>query len=220
MPKTVFALHTGFALVEPLKPLFQELMPEVRVVNVVDDSLLADVRAAGCVTPQVIQRIAGYGVLAQASGADAIFSCCSSVGEATDVLARLVHIPVVKIDGRMAGEAVRQGSRIAVVATVSTTLDPTSKLIEQKAAEADKAIVIRRYLAEGAFDALMNGSPEEHDRLLLECIVRAASENDVVALAQGSMARLVPVLAGRISVPVLATPRSGVEALRDALIGD
>jgi Asp/Glu/hydantoin racemase len=104
-----------------------------------------------------------------------------------------------------------------VVATVGTTIDPTSKLIERKAAEAGKSVVIRSYLAEGAFDALMNGNPSEHDRLLLECIVRAASENEVVALAQGSMARLVPMLAGRISVPVLASPRLGVEALRDAL---
>ena len=49
--KTVYAIHTGFALVEPLKPLFSEILPGVRIVSVVDDSLLADVREAGRLTP-------------------------------------------------------------------------------------------------------------------------------------------------------------------------
>ncbi len=215
--KTVFALHTGFALVEPLKPLFQEVLPGVRVVNMVDDSLLADVRAAGHLTTAVTRRLVGYGMLAQSSGADAIFNCCSSVGEAADVLASLIEIPVVKIDDRMASETVRQGKRIGVVATVATTLDPTSRLIEAKAAQSCKQIVIHRYVVDGAFDALMSGSPAEHDRLVLASIERAAQENDVIALAQGSMARLVPALEGRLSVPVLASPRLGIEALRDAL---
>src|SRR5437899_1853402 len=101
---TVFALHTSFALVEPLRPLFAELLPRVHIVNVVDDSLLADVRVAGGLTASVTRRILGYGLLAEASGANAIFNCCSSVGEAADLLARAVDIPVVKIDDRMATE--------------------------------------------------------------------------------------------------------------------
>jgi hypothetical protein len=48
-------------LVEPLGKLFSEILPGVRIVNLVDDSLLADVRAAGCVTPSV-RRMIGYGV--------------------------------------------------------------------------------------------------------------------------------------------------------------
>lgn len=93
---TVYAIHTGFALVEPLKPLFAELLPAVRVVNLVDESLLADARAAGGLTPAVTRRILGYGTLAATSGASAIFSCCSPVGDAADLLACAVKIPVVK----------------------------------------------------------------------------------------------------------------------------
>lgn len=215
--KTVYAIHTGFALVEPLKPLFAELLPAVRVVTVVDDSLLADVRSAGHVTAAVTRRLTGYGMLAATSGADAIFNCCSSVGEAADLLARMVEIPVVKIDDRMARMAVETGSRIGVLATVPTTLDPTERLVQRKAAELGREVEVRRYLVDGAFDALMSGDAAQHDAMVLEAIERAAAENDAVALAQGSMARLVSRLPASIRVPVLSSPRLGVQALRAAL---
>ncbi|MBV9036559.1 MAG: hypothetical protein JO182_18870 [Acidobacteriaceae bacterium] len=214
--KTVFAIHTTPVLVDVLRKLFPEILPDVRLVNVVDDSLLADVRAAGKLIPSVTRRIIGYGTLAESSGADAILNCCSSVGEAADLLAQTVSIPVVKIDSRMAEDAVESGSRIAVVATVATTLDPTERLLHRKAKEKGKNITTKQYLAGNAYDALMAGNSEEHDRLLKAEIERAMSENDVVVLAQGSMARLVPMLPQN-SVPVLSSPRSGVEALKDYL---
>jgi Asp/Glu/hydantoin racemase len=205
--KTVFAIHTTPVLVEVLRKLFPEILPGVRLVNVVDDSLLADVRAAGKLIPSVTRRIIGYGTLAESSGADAILNCCSSVGEAADLLAQTVSIPE---------EAVERGSRIAVVATVATTLDPTERLILRKAQERGKSITTRRYLAGEAYDALMAGNSEEHDRLLMAEIRSAMAENDAVVLAQGSMARLIPLLP-QDSVPVLSSPRSGVEALKERL---
>ena len=126
--KTVFAIHTGPVLVDVFKKLFPEFLPGVRLVNVVDDGLLNDIRAAGGLTPSVTRRIVGYGILAESSGADAILNCCSSVGEAADVLAQTVGILVVKIDDRMAMQAVQTGTRIGIVATVPTTLDPTETI--------------------------------------------------------------------------------------------
>ncbi len=216
MGTTVFAIHTGPVLVDVFRRLFPEMLPGVRLVNVVDDSLLTDVRIAGGLIPSVVRRIIGYGTLAESSGANAIFNCCSSVGEAADMLARAVAIPVVKIDERMAEKAIEQGSRIAVVATVATTLDPTERLIHRKAQASGKTVSTNRYLAGRAFDALMAGNSEEHDNLLKAEIELAISANDVVVLAQGSMARLVPLL-GQTPVPVLSSPRLGVQALKERL---
>jgi Asp/Glu/hydantoin racemase len=217
MPKTVFALHTNFSLVEPLGRLFVELLPGMRIVNLVDDSLLADVRAAGGPTASVIRRMIGYAVLAQSAGADVVFNCCSSVGEAADLLSRSVDIPVVKIDNAMAARAVDCGPRVGVVGTVATTLEPTARLIERKAGQAGKTVAIRRYLVDGAFDALISGNTARHDQMVTAEITQAAAENDVVVLAQGSMARLVASLEGTLSIPVLSSPRAGVEELRQVL---
>ncbi len=183
----------------------------------VDDSLLADVRATGGLTAPVVRRVVGYGALAAASGADAILNCCSSVGEAADVLASMLEIPVVKIDDRMASRAVEWGERLAVVATVPTTLAPTARLLERKAQLAGKPVKVTPCLVEGAFDALIGGDASQHDSWVLEAIVRAAAGNDVVVLAQGSMARLLSALPASLTTPVLSSPRLGVEALRDSL---
>jgi hypothetical protein len=83
--KTIYAIHTGPVLVDVIRSLAKELIPEVRVVNVVDDGLLAEVREAGELTTAVSRRLVGYGVIAAASGADAILNCCSSVGEAAEL---------------------------------------------------------------------------------------------------------------------------------------
>jgi Asp/Glu/hydantoin racemase len=192
-------------------------MPEVRIVNIVDDSLLADVRSAGRLTPSVTRRMVGYAELAQSSGASAIFNCCSSVGEAVDVIRKLVDIPIVKIDEKMAEEAVNLGRKIAVVATVATTLDPTVRLIESKAVEYGKSIDIERHLVDGAFDLLVAGDTQNHDQLVIGEIQVAATNSDVILLAQASMSRLVGTLEGKLPVPLLSSPKSGVQALKSLL---
>ena len=45
--KTVAAIYTAISIIEPIKALFSELMPEHRLVNVYDDSLIPDVISAG-----------------------------------------------------------------------------------------------------------------------------------------------------------------------------
>ena len=214
--KKVFALHTGPVLVEVMRRLFDELLPSVRLVNIVDDGLLNDVRSAGGVSPQLARRLVSYGLTAEAAGADAILNCCSSVGEAAETLASLVSVPVVRIDRAMADAAVNCGTRIAVLATLETTLDPTERLIQRRAAELGRSVVTTRFLANSAFDALLRGDTAHHDEILRSELDRACSGNDVVVLAQGSMARLLDGVPSG-PVPVLSSPRSGVQSVREAL---
>jgi Asp/Glu/hydantoin racemase len=213
---TIAVIHTGPVTVLPIKNQLSELIADARVINIMDDSLLNDVRAAGHLTPEVASRIYSYMSNAQAMGADIILNACSSVGEATDALRDLIRTPIVKIDESMAQEASAIGSRIGVVATVSTTLDPTVRLIRRKAEERGRSVDVTERIAEGAFEALLSGNGELHDEILKRTIIELADQVDVVVLAQVSMARLVPAL-GELRVPVLSSPRSGVEAVKRAL---
>ncbi len=121
---TIVVIHTGPVTVDPLKAQFAEQFADARIVNIVDDSLLADVRSAGRLTPEVTRRLYSYMANAEALGADIILNACSSVGEATDLLRSMIRTPIVKVDEAMAEEACALGPRIGVVATVSTTLEP------------------------------------------------------------------------------------------------
>jgi Asp/Glu/hydantoin racemase len=214
--KTVVVVHTGPATVQPIKQQFQEILPEVRVINIMDDSLLNDVIAAGHLTEAVTGRIFSYMQLGQQMGAAALLNACSSVGEAASAARAAISIPLVKIDEVMAERAVAAGPRIGVVATVRTTLEPTVRLIKAKAAASGRAIEVTEALAEGGFQALLDGKAELHDDIVKRTIRSMADKVDVIVLAQVSMARLVPALAD-MKVPVLSSPRSGVEAVRAVL---
>ena len=213
---TIAVVHTGPVTVQPIKEQISEQIPEARVINIMDDSLLNDVRAAGHLTQEVASRIHSYMANAQAMHVDIILNACSSVGEAVDSVRNFVSTPIVKIDEAMAEEASSIGRRIGVVATVSTTLEPTVRLIRKKADELSRTIDVTERIAEGAFEALLSGNAALHDEIVKNTISALAEEVDVVVLAQVSMARLVPQLEG-VRVPVLSSPRSGVAALKRAL---
>lgn len=214
--KTVVVVHTGPATVQPLKQQFQEILPDVRVVNIMDDSLLNDVMSAGQLTEAVSGRILSYMQQGEKMGAVALLNACSSVGEAASAARPVIGVPIIKVDDAMTERAVSIGRRIGVVATVKTTLEPTVRLIRAKAVAAGKEIEITEALAEGAFQALLAGNGDQHDVIVKNTIQGLADKVDVIVLAQVSMARLVPQLTG-IKVPVMSSPQSGVEAVRDAL---
>ncbi len=209
-------VHTTFASVEPLNTVAQEALPGVYVMNIVDDDLVRYVQRVG-VDARLTRRLFYCFVSAVEAGADVILSACSSVGEAVDVARRAISVPILKIDEPMAEEAVTRGHRIAVVATTKSTLDPTCRLLENKARERQADIVIVRRLCEGAFDLLLAGKLEEHDRVVTDVTLEAAKSNDVVLFAQASMVRLVPTLQKRIDVPLMSSPRPAMSRLQQML---
>lgn len=212
MSRTLALLHTTPVTIPAMKELTEKHLPGVRVINLLDDSLLQDVIAAGGVTPAVEGRIRAYIDQAVAAGADLLLCCCSSVGEVLEAARERVPIPLLRIDEPMAEEAARTGSRIGVIATVGTTLEPTARLIRRKAVELGKRVSVETVLVEGAFEALAAGKGEEHDRLVLAALEGLIDRSDVVVLAQGSMARLLASLATPPRVPVLTSPVSGLRA--------
>lgn len=217
MKRKVALIHTGFVLVKNLTDLFIKLALPVELINIVDDSLLKDVIAAGKVNKEVIRRICGYMIAAEVAGAEVILNVCSSVSEVVDVAENLVNIPIIKIDEPMAEMAVEKGENIGVLATLKTTLDPTCRLLEKKARVIDKKIHIKRDLCPGAFDRLIAGDLQKHDTMVLERIRRLSKQADLIVLAQGSMARLVPQLEQEISIPVLTSLESGIKRIGGVL---
>jgi len=214
MPQTLACIHTSMVFINVetmMNDIFKEIMPKVRRINIVDDSLLADVMSSGKITQSVTRRICTYVQAAEESGADAILSLCSSLGPTIDVARPLVNIPVIKIDDPMAEEAARSAKRIGVMATVLTTLGPTVDLIRSKASAMNKEIHIEPTLVEGAFQILMSGDRERHDRMVAEAAQKLASKVDVIVLAQASMTRLVPTLGQKTSLRILSSPRLAIE---------
>lgn len=217
MGKKIAVIHTSMVTYDSLNSRFLEIMPDVEVMNLIDDRLLPDVRACGGLNEDIIRRICGYGMLAEASGAQLILNACSSVGEAADVLRRLVAIPCLKIDEPMARQAVAAGRRIAVFGTVKTTLEPSVRLIRQTAGQQAKEVTADSFLCQEAFEALTADRDQDRHNHLLKTLIREKGEDyDVIVLAQASMAVLVPAL-GDMGKPVLSSLDSGVQQVKEVL---
>lgn len=215
--ETIVAVYTGQGLDQPLKKIFDEELPECRLINIIDDSLINDVVNAGEVTPAVKKRLLQYFQHGVDMDASVILNTCSSVGEVADIAREIIDVPIVKIDEPMTHEVTENYSTIGVLATLPSTLNPTMRLLEKQAEKQDKNIKVVDGLAEGAFDALVEGKPEEHDRILFETAKQIADEVDVLVLAQGSMARMEKNLREQTGIPVLSSPYKGVMKVKESL---
>jgi aspartate/glutamate racemase len=217
--KTLGLIHTSATLVPVFQQLCTQYLPGVQVFNIVDDSLIKNVIRNNALLPETARRVVDYAGSAEAAGADFILYTCSSIGAAVETAARLTSVPVLRVDQPMADQAVRTGKRIGVIATLPTTLEPTSDLVKRRAAAAGKEIELQSRLCEGAFDALMRGDTETHDRMVAEALKELSTQVDVIVLAQASMARVVDGLSeADKKVPILSSPAIAIQHLATILL--
>ena len=153
-------------------------------------------------------------------GADVILNTCSSVGDVVYEGRKQVHVPIVRIDEAMARKAVSQCSVIGVVATLRSTLDPTMRLLQIEAEKLGKTVTPVDGLAEGAYQALVEGNPELHDERIANTVTALAEKVDCILLAQGSMARMEQKLDQMVKIPVYASPQLCLEAIREEYDAD
>ncbi|MES1973994.1 MAG: aspartate/glutamate racemase family protein [Pseudomonadota bacterium] len=216
--QTLALLHTS----PTLSPMFNELtariIPGVRVLHFVDESLIKNTIASGRLEKSTMRRLIDLVGSTFDAGADVTLVTCSSIGPAVDVAIQLHDQPVLRVDRPMAEAAVATGQRIGVLATLSTTLKPTADLVRRVAEEQGKQIEIVEHICEGAFDAVMAGDGATHDRIVGLGLTEAMKGMDAIVLAQASMARVLATLPeGAVSAPVFSSPELGVERARDVL---
>jgi aspartate/glutamate racemase len=177
---------------------------------------VTEVFAKGKVDANITRRVCLQVMAAESAGADVILGVCNSVTEAVETASRLSSVPVVLIDGPMARKLAREASRVGVVGTSWLSAPSLARLIKREAAEADREVTVIERVSREAFEAIRVGDFATHDRLVEEEVRRLAPEVDVVALSQGSMARVLPRLAD-LDRPIFTSPRLAVERVRELL---
>jgi len=215
--KKVALIHTAFALVEKLTELFKEVIPEAELMHIIDDSIIREVIANDGVTKPVIARMLSYFKSAEYYKVDCILNACSSVGEVADIARQIIPTPIVKIDEKMTEEALAKSLDIGIAATLKTALEPTSRMIEKKAAVLGKKIRLTKAVCPGAFEELISGNPLKHDEMVLRYVEELAEKVEVIVFAQGSMARLVSSLDKDLVDRIFTSPRSGVLEVKKVL---
>ena len=216
--KNLVLVHTSSTLAPVFERLCMEKNLAVNLVHIEDPSLINDVIADGELTEGTSQRVLGHLTAAEETEPDYIMVTCSSLGPAVDQAQERLGRSILRVDQPLADHAVNLGTRIGVVATLKTTLVPTTDLIERRAENKGKKIEIVTQLCDGAFIAYADGDYERHDAMVLDAVKRLAKEVDVVVLAQASMARIVSELSDEeIQVPILSSPSLAVDYLASLL---
>lgn len=203
-------IHALKHSIVPIETSFARLWPDATLMNLVDDSLSADLARDGRLTEMMAGRFLGLGRYAADTGADAILFTCSAFGPCIEAVARAhAPMPVLKPNAAMIEQAVSRGRKIGLLSTFPPTL-------ASMPAEFPRDIEVVPKLAEGALAALDRGDRAEHDRLVAEAS-RELRHCDLIALAQYSMAPAAELVAKASGRPVLTTPDSAVEKLKHLL---
>jgi Asp/Glu/hydantoin racemase len=196
--------------IAPIEASFAALWPDARLMNLLDDSLSADLARDGRLTEAMTGRFQSIGRYAVSTGADAILFTCSAFGPCIEAVAREhARIPVLKPNAAMIEQAAARGRKIGLLSTFAPTLASMPR-------EFPRSVEVVPKLAAGALAALDRGDRTEHDRLVAEAS-RELRGCDLIALAQYSMAPAAAMVAEASGLPVLTTPDSAVLKLKELL---
>jgi hypothetical protein len=203
-------IHALKHSIVPIEASFARHWPDAQLMNLLDDSLSADVARDGRLTGVMTDRFRALGRYAASTSADAILFTCSAFGRCIDAVAReQAPLPVLKPSDAMIELAAARGRRIGLLSTFPPTLASMPP-------EFPGSVEVVPKLAAGALAALNRGDRAEHDRLVAQAS-RDLRDCDLIALAQYSMAPAAALVAEASGRPVLTTPDSAVLKLKELL---
>jgi len=212
MPR-IALIHALAHSVAPVNAAFERDWPQALRMNLLDDSLSADLARGGRgLDAAMHQRFARLAQYAVDTGAEGILFTCSAFGPCIEAVARAhAPLPVLKPNEAMVEEAARGEGPLGLIATFADTL-------RSMPPEFPASVPLRTALADGALAALDAGDAARHDALIAaQARVLAAAGCTRIALAQFSMARARAACEEASGLPVLTTVDSAVRALRARL---
>ena len=144
--KRIACIDTVYSVIDSFNTQLREGIPgDFLIHTLYDDFLATDPSPAqsGKFTSVNHQRLR-LDMQAQAlTGADIIVVTCSTLSPSVRLLRGEFNIPVVAIDDAMVQEAVALGTKIGLMATATSTVNPSASAIRAEAARVGKEIDLR-----------------------------------------------------------------------------
>lgn len=209
-------IHAVAVAIDPIRAAFAELWPDARPFNLLDDALSPVRERSPALAPELHARIVALARYAEAAEAAGILYTCSAFGPAIEAAGAEVAIPVLKPNEAMFVDALKQGSRIGMLATFAPSVASMEDEFESTARACGISASVRTICVPAAMTALKAGDRATHDALLAEA-VPGLGDVDAIMLAHFSTSRAIKAVCAVTSIPVLAAPRSAVLALRARL---
>lgn len=216
--KTLGIIHASIITTRAAQKFIDEIIPEVQIMHIVDDTIQRDnIKAGVGVIPKVnYYKFVQYAHNLEEAKVDIILLACSTFNYAAELAKPMINIPIVQIDRPMMELAVKQGKRIGLLATLTITVSSSERLLKEVAFEAGKDVEIKTVLCKEAFKELNNGNIDRHNEILLNEIEKLSNEVDSIVMAQLTMSALEPFL-NNTKVPVYNSGSTGFNRVRELL---
>lgn len=218
--RTLGIIHAAVFTANAVEPYAKEIIPEVTIMHLGDDTIQRDNFAApvGTIPKVNLFKFTTYARFLQEAGCDMIMLACSTFNSAVAAARPMIDIPLLNIDRPMMDLAVQDGSRIGLLGTLPSTMPSSERLLREAAADAGKEIEVKSVLCAEAFRVLREeNNPAKHNEMLLEEIDRLSKEVDAIIMAQVSMAVLEKELTNT-RVPVYNSGRTSFQRVREMLL--
>ena len=206
-------IHALQHSIAPINTAFARDWPDALRMNLLDDSLSADLAHDGGVLSEAMhQRFEALADYAFARDADAILFTCSAFGSCIERVAlKHAHSPVLKPNEAMIAEIAALGKPTGLIASFAPTLISMPPEFPQQ-------VDLRTALVADAMRALDAGDTVAHDALVVAAAQNLAEQGaQTIALAQFSMSRAKNAVERATSLPVFTTPDSAIRLLRECL---
>jgi Asp/Glu/hydantoin racemase len=211
--KRVFLVHPTPLAMAPIDEAFKTLWPQAQTINVLDESLYADIPQDGTLAPAIYDRVASLMRHCELSGADGILFSGSTFGPAVDKARIGMRVPVLRAEEATMEQAVTLGERILLVCTARRAMPVVRGTLDAAIKRAGVARQISELWVKGARDAITSGDVATHDQLIAEQVL-AAGDFDVIVFGQISMVAAQVPLPAEITRRIVIGPHATVARMR------
>lgn len=212
-------LHTSPVHVDTFERLVKATDPRVQTTHIVAEDLLSDAQVVGIDDMNLIDRVHKAMVDAASNGAAVVACTCSTIGGIAEKAPTNGRFKALRIDRAMADRAVQCGPNVLIVAALESTLEPTTKLIQESAIALECDVTIQQLVVEGAWSHFLRGDREAYIGAIVAAVRSAPVECNVVVLAQASMLPAAEQL-DDLGTEVLSSPTLGVKSILGQLDGN
>ena len=219
MRNHVAFLHTSPVHVETFERLVKATHPCVQTTHIVAENLLSDAQVVGIDNRNLIAGVHKAMIDAASKGAAIVACTCSTIGGVAEKTPTNGRFKALRIDRAMADRAVQCGPNVLIVAALESTLEPTTRLIQESALALERDVTTQQLVVEGAWPHFLRGDLEAYIGAVVGAVRSAPFESNVVVLAQASMMAAADQL-DDLGTEVLSSPTLGVKSILGQLEGD
>jgi Asp/Glu/hydantoin racemase len=209
-------IHTVKSVLNTFEGRIKETLGDVKVINTLDEYLASDPAEKGEFTIENMNRLFSFIKNAEIADADAVVVTCSTLSPTVEKIKPFIKIPVITIDEAMIKKAVESGKKITILATAESTIEPTKSGLLREAEKLDKHLELSIVVCHEAYEAIKAGDAKHHDDILKKRALEI-KQQDVVVLAQASMAHMQDIIERICGCTVLSSPDLCINQLKQTL---